>query len=180
MKTIHLLRHAKSSWKDTALSDHDRPLAKRGRAAAKTVAAYLKRRGIVPDLVICSTATRARQTFKPIAKAIKPAEVVLEDRIYAVPERQLLRYLRVMPERTGSVLLIGHNPGLHALALALADAASRRRLPPADGKFSTGALATLRFAGTWKKLRPGSAALAGFATPKEMEARLRRGKGRHR
>jgi phosphohistidine phosphatase len=170
MKTVHLLRHAKSSWKDPALDDHDRPLAKRGRAAAKTVAAYLKRRGIVPDLVVCSTATRARQTFKPIAKAIKPPEIVLEDGVYAVPERALLRYLRALPERAGSVLLIGHNPGLHALALALADAASRRRLPPADGKFPTGALASFRFAGRWKELRPGSAALAGFATPKEMAA----------
>ncbi len=170
MKTVHRLRHATSRWKALALDDHDRPLARRGRATAKVVAAYLKRRGIVPDLVICSSAARARQTLKPIAKAIKPGEVVLEDRVYAVAEDALLRYLQALPERAGSVLLIGHNPGLHELALALADAASRRRLPPADGKFPTGALASFRFAGSWKELRPGSAALAEFATPKEMEA----------
>lgn len=170
MKTVHLLRYAKSSWKDPGLEDHDRPLAKRGRVAAKTVAAYLKRRGIVPDLVICSTATRARQTFKPIAKAIKPPEVVLEDGVYGVGAREVLQYLRALPERTGSVLLIGHNPGLHELARALADAASRRRLPSAGGKFPTGTLATFRFAGRWKELHPGSAALAEFATPEQMEA----------
>ncbi len=168
MKTVHLLRHAKSSWKDTALEDHDRPLAKRGRATAKTIAAYLKRRGIAPDLVICSTAARARQTWKPIAKAIKPTKIVLESDVYAVPEGALLRYLRGLPEEARSVLLIGHNPGLHELALALADAPSRRRLPPADGKFPTGALASLRFDGRWKDLRPGNAALANFTTPKEM------------
>ncbi len=168
MKAIHLLRHAKSSWKDAALDDHDRPLAKRGRATAKTVAAYLKRRGIAADLVICSSAARARQTLKPIAKAIKPAKIVLERGVYAVPERELLRYLRALPEDAGSVLLIGHNPGLHELALALADPASRRLLPPADGKFPTGALASFRFAGSWQELRPGRAALAAFATPKEM------------
>lgn len=147
MKTVHLLRHAKSSWKDEALDDHDRPLARRGRAAAKTIAAYFKRRGIAPDLVICSTAGRARETWKPIAKAITPGEVVLEHDIYAVSEGALLRYLRGLPEEAGSVLLIGHNPGLHALALALAAAPSRRRLPPADGKFPTGALASLSFDG---------------------------------
>lgn len=170
MKTVHLLRHAKSSWKDPALDDHDRPLAKRGRKAAKTIAAYLKERRIAPDLVICSTAVRARQTFEPIAKAIKPAKVVLEEGIYEVAERKLWPYLRALPEETESVLLIGHNPGMHDFALALADAASRRSLPPPDGKFPTGAMASFRFDGRWKELRRGRAAVAAFATPKEMAA----------
>ncbi|HEX7967052.1 MAG TPA: histidine phosphatase family protein [Stellaceae bacterium] len=168
MKTVHLLRHAKSSWKDPALADHDRPLAKRGRKAAKTIAAYLKERRIAPDLVICSTAARARQTFEPIAKAIKPPKVVLEEGIYEVAERELWQYLRALPEEAESVLLIGHNPGMHDLALALADAASRRRLPPPEGKFPAGAMASFRFDGRWKELRPGRAALAAFATLKEM------------
>ena len=68
MKFLHLLRHAKSSWKDPGLNDHDRPLSKRGRQTAKMMAAYLRRAKIAPDLVICSTAMRAQQTLSPIAK----------------------------------------------------------------------------------------------------------------
>src|ERR1700716_4011728 len=68
MKSLHLLRHAKSSWKDPGLNDHDRPLSKRGRQTAKMMAAYLRRAKIAPDLVICSTAMRARQTLDPIAR----------------------------------------------------------------------------------------------------------------
>ena len=78
MKSLHLLRHAKSSWKDPGRNDHDRPLSKRGRQTAKMMAAYLRRAKIAPDLVICSTAMRARQTLDPIAKAKKPPKVVLE------------------------------------------------------------------------------------------------------
>ena len=78
MKTLHLLRHAKSSWKDPGLDDHDRPLSRRGRETARGIAAYLRRAKIAPDLVICSTAVRARQTLDPIAKAIKPPKVARE------------------------------------------------------------------------------------------------------
>jgi phosphohistidine phosphatase len=170
MKTLHFLRHAKSSWKDPGLDDHERPLAKGGRESAKTIAAYLRRAKIAPDLVICSTAVRARQTLDPIAKAIKPPKVVLEKGIYEAAQRKLWKYLRNLPERAECVLLIGHNPGLHDFALALADAASRKRLPPPGGKFPTGAMATFCFDGTWNELRPGSAAAAAFTTPKEMES----------
>ena len=82
MKSLHLLRHAKSSWKDPGLNDHDRPLSKRGRQTAKMMAAYLRRAKIAPDLVICSTAMRARQTLDPIARAKKPPKVVIEREIY--------------------------------------------------------------------------------------------------
>jgi len=74
-----------------------------------------------------------------------------------------------LPEGAECVLLIGHNPGLHNLALALADAASRKALPPRGGKFPTGALATLCFDGTWSELRLGSASVAAFTTPKAMD-----------
>jgi phosphohistidine phosphatase len=70
MKSLHLLRHAKSSWKDPGLNDHDRPLNKRGRQTAKMMAAYFRRAKIAPDLVICSTAVRAHQTLDPIIKAL--------------------------------------------------------------------------------------------------------------
>src|SRR5215475_12494664 len=81
MKTLYLLRHAKSSWKDPGLDDLDRPLNKRGRESAKTMAAYLRRARISPDVVVCSTALRAKQTLEPIANAIKPPRVTFESRI---------------------------------------------------------------------------------------------------
>ena len=106
MKTLYLLRHAKSSWKDPGLADLDRPLNKRGRETAKTMAAYLRRAKITPDVVLCSTAVRAKQTLEPIAKAIKPPRVVFESRIYGVAQPELLKYLRGLPETVECALMI--------------------------------------------------------------------------
>ena len=171
MKTLHLLRHAKSSWKDPGLDDHDRPLSKRGRETARGIAAYLRRAKIVPDLVICSTAVRARQTLDPIAKAIKPPKVVLEKRIYEVAREKIWKHLWRLPKSADCVLLIGHNPGLHDLALSLADADSGELVPPRGGKFPTGAMASFRFDGAWKALQPHSAMFFSYATPKAKEGR---------
>jgi len=168
MKTLHLLRHAKSSRKDPTLEDHERPLSKRGRAAAKAMARYMERTKIAPDIVLCSTAVRAKQTLDPIAKRLRPAKVVFEDGIYEVPESKLWKHLRALPERAQTVLMIGHNPGLHDLALALADAGSHNHLPFSEGKFPTGALATFSFDGKWKDLRPHGAQLIALIQPKQL------------
>ncbi len=166
MKTLHLLRHAKSSWKDPGLDDHDRPLSRRGRETARGIAAYLRRAKIAPDLVICSTAVRARQTLDPIAKAIKPPKVVLEKGIYEAAQEKMWKHLWRFPKRADCVLLIGHNPGLHDLALSLADAGSGELVPPRGGKFPTGAMASFRFDGAWQALQPHSAMLFSYTTPK--------------
>ena len=168
MKTLYLLRHAKSSWKNPGLDDLDRPLNKRGRETAKTMAAYLRRAKISPDVVLCSTAVRAKQTLEPIAKAIKPPRVAFESRIYGVAQPELLKYLRGLPESVECAVMIGHNPGLHDLALALAEAESRKHLPPAEGKFPTGAMATFRFDGAWKELRSNGATVLSFTSPKKV------------
>jgi phosphohistidine phosphatase len=168
MKTLHLLRHAKSSWKDPALDDHERPLSKRGRETAKMIGAYLRREKIRPDVVVCSSAVRARQTLAPISKEIKPPKVVLEKAIYGVPQRKLWKHIWTLPENADCVLLIGHNPALHDLALALATAKSRARLTSIEAKFPTGAMATFRFDGAWKELRPNGAALSAFTCPKDI------------
>jgi phosphohistidine phosphatase len=173
MKTLHLLRHAKSSWDDPALDDHDRPLSKRGRAVAKAMAEHMERAKIVPDIVLCSTALRTKETLGPIAARVKPAKVVFAAGIYEASERKLWRHLWDLPEQAETVLMIGHSPGVHELALALADAASREHLPPVDGKFPTGALATFSFDGAWKKLSPRSAQLVSFVRPKELSAAKR-------
>jgi phosphohistidine phosphatase len=168
MKTLHLLRHAKSSWKDPALDDHERPLSKRGRETAKIIGAYLRREKIRPDVVVCSSAVRARETLAPISEQIKPPKVLLEKGIYESSQQKLWKHIWALPENADCVLLIGHNPALHDFARSLADAASRPRLPPVVGKFPTGAMATFRFDGTWKELRPNTATLAAFTTPKDI------------
>jgi phosphohistidine phosphatase len=168
MKSLHLLRHAKSSWKDPGLNDHDRPLSKRGRQTAKMMAAYLRRVKIAPDLVICSTAMRAQQTLDPIAKAKKPPKVVLVSEIYGGAQRVLWGQLWNLPESAKSVLLIGHNPALHDLALELAHADLNKLLPSPSGKFPTGAMASFCFDGAWEELEPHGAVLTSFITPKAM------------
>lgn len=173
MKTLHLLRHAKSSWKDPTLDDHERPLSKRGRAAAKTMARFLEEAELAPDVVLCSTAVRAKQTLGPIVKRLRPAKVIFERGIYEVPQRKLWKYLWALPENADNVLMIGHNPGLHELALALADADSRKQLPPSGGKFPTGALATFSFDGPWKDLRPNGAHLTSFTQPNKIASKER-------
>ena len=166
VKTLHLLRHAKSSWKQPELADHDRPLSKRGRRAAEAMAHRFAELD-TPDLVLCSTALRTRQTLKRLA--LKPAKVVLIEAIYSGGNRELMQLLSDLPESAGTVLLIGHNPALHRLALALATTRSVRRLPARDEKFPTGALATFEFAGPWRELQAGKAAVIAYVTPGDLD-----------
>ena len=166
MKSLYLLRHAKSSWKDPGLNDHDRPLNKRGRQTAKMMAAYFRRAKIAPDLVICSTAVRAQQTLDPIIKATKkPPKIVLVRGIHEGAQRTLWEQLWNLPESAKSVLLIGHNPALRDLALELAHTDLNKLLSSAGGKFPTGAMASFRFDGAWKALEPRGALLTSFITP---------------
>ena len=168
MKFLYLLRHAKSSWKEPGLEDHDRSLNKRGRNAAKLMAKYLRRSGIKPDLVICSTATRAKQTLDPIVKATNPRKVILERKIYGGTQEELWEQLWGIPKSAKAVLLIGHNPALQQFALELAK--TSKPLPFAGEKFPTCAMARYRFRGAWKALKPRGAKLISFVTPKHFEA----------
>mgnify|MGYP001160720439 CR=1 FL=1 len=168
MKLLYLLRHGKSSWADAELDDYDRPLAARGRKATRLLARHIRRAGIRPAVVLCSSARRTRQTLRLLKPGLgnKP-ERHIEDSLYGADAAALLRRLRALPKRADSVLLIGHNPGLQDLALALArPGKARERM---QQRFPTGALATLRIdkAG-WRKLGKGDAALVGYLTPQEL------------
>jgi phosphohistidine phosphatase len=170
MKRLYLLRHAKSSWDDPALADTNRPLAPRGRRAAKLMASHLRRKGISPELVLCSPSRRTRQTLKRIAPGLgKNADVRIEPALYAASAATLLDQLHEVPDEVDSVMLIGHNPGIQDLALSLAGAGSESLR--VRSKFPTAALATLEHNATWRELVPGGAELVSFAKPKE----LRRG-----
>jgi phosphohistidine phosphatase len=168
MLTLHLLRHAKSSWDDPGLADHDRPLAPRGIRAAGTMAAHMRAAGIRPDLVLCSSSQRTRETLDLLDDAV-PAScgVRIEDWVYGAWADELLDGLRRLPPDARRVLLVGHNPGLQDLALRLA--ASGELLAEVAEKFPTGALATLEAdIRGWPDLAPGCARLAGFVRPRDL------------
>jgi phosphohistidine phosphatase len=164
MKRVYLLRHAKSSWKHSDLPDHDRPLAGRGTRAAKRIARHMDARKLEPELVLCSTACRARETLERIVPVLGRAPVRLERELYGASARDLLARLRHLPDDVGSVLVIGHNPGMHELALELAGSA-----PQLAGKFPTAALATLVFHGsTWGELGPEATELVELTRPRDL------------
>jgi phosphohistidine phosphatase len=167
MHTLYLLRHAKSSWDDRTLPDRERPLAPRGRRDAGRIAKHLVRLEIAPDLVVCSSAERTRETLDLIRPALGATSTLrLEDGLYGASSDELLERIRLVPDERASVMLIGHNPGLQQLALLLAsDGADRERL---EAKFPTGALATLTIATAWNRLAPAAAALTAFVVPKQL------------
>ena len=169
MKVLYLLRHAKSSWDDPGLSDHERPLAPRGRRAAARIAEYLNREGIRPALVLCSSSRRTRQTLELVAAALPGVRVQVEAELYGADEVDLLQRLRRLPDAADSVLLVGHNPGLQDLAVALAGGGDAEALARIRAKMPTGALATLGAAVTrWRDLRPGGGELVAFVVPREL------------
>jgi phosphohistidine phosphatase len=165
--TVYLLRHAKSDWSDQTLPDHARPLTPRGRRDAKRIAKHLGRRGIEPTLVLCSSAERTRQTLELVRPELGGAPVQIEDGLYAASNDELLERLRVLPEQSASVLVIGHNPGLQELALVLATPGGTRRR--VEAKFPTAALATLAVPyATWARLAASDAVLTAFVVPKQL------------
>lgn len=164
-RRLYLLRHAKSSWKERGLADHERPLAGRGRRAAKAMGRYLREEGIAPELVLCSTARRARETLERIE--LGDGDVRFEDELYAADADTLLARLKRIPTAVGSAMLIGHNPGIQQLALVLARHGSAAH--ELDAKFPTAALATLAFrARGWDALDRGAAALIDFVRPRDL------------
>jgi phosphohistidine phosphatase len=168
VRVLYLLRHAKSSWGDPELPDHDRPLAARGERAARIVADHLKRQRIQPALVLCSTARRARETLKPVQKVFSGSlEVHFESDLYAAPATDMLGRLRSVPEPVPSVMLVGHNPGLQDLGLLLARPSRQR--DALQAKFPTAALAILRLdiAG-WPGIGEGSGELTSLILPREL------------
>jgi phosphohistidine phosphatase len=170
VKQLFLLRHAKSSWEDPGLADHDRPLAPRGRRAAKLIAEHLRRHGIAPELVLCSSAARTRETLELIAPALGEAvPVQIEDQLYAASEQVLLERVRAVEDGIESLQLIGHNPGVQQLALLLAGSGEKVTAPAR--KYPTGALATLEFSASWHELGPGRVELTAFVTPKQLAKR---------
>lgn len=169
-KDLLLLRHAKSSWDDPLLDDFDRPLAKRGRNAARRMGDWLAAQAVRPDLILCSPAKRTRETLDLIAPALGPDMTAEFDRdLYLATADDLLRRLQQVDSNVGTVLVIGHNPGLQDLALALAAPRSRERARFAE-KFPTAALARFRpKIARWSALEPRRGALIAYVRPADLD-----------
>jgi len=157
VKTLHLLRHAKSDWGDAALPDHDRPLNKRGRRTRALVAEHVT--GWRVDLVVCSTARRARSTAKPIVKALG-CRARYDDALYATDADGLLAVVRALDEEDGVVMLVGHNPSLEELSALLCGQSPI---------YPTAAVGTIDLAvDRWAEVSPGCGTLTAFVTPADL------------
>ena len=161
MRTLYLLRHAKSSWKDDSLRDFDRPLRDRGRKAAKRIGGHLANEKLNVPLMICSPAVRTRETAELLLKSADlRVEERFDERIYEASLGDLLQVVSEIPNDKQVVILIGHNPGFEELLEFLTG--ERRRMP-------TAALAKITFDAEWKNVKPIQGRLEWFVTPKELE-----------
>jgi phosphohistidine phosphatase len=153
LRSLLLLRHAKSSWDDSSRDDHDRPLDERGRRTAALLGAFLAERGPGPDLVLCSSARRTVETFERL-RPLLPSEpdVEIERGLYLARRDELLERVAEVPDTRACVLLIGHNPGIEELARFLARRAPGSARESIPLKFPTAALAAFRVTGGWERV----------------------------
>lgn len=161
MKTLLLLRHAKSSWKDTSVKDFDRPLNQRGLKAAPAIGRLMRKRKLQPELVLSSPAERARQTTQLVLEAAGlKTEVRYDERIYEASAARLFEIVSQIDEEAGMVMMVGHNPGFEELLEALTGEAR---------SLSTAALACIELdSEKWSKVKAGENRLAWLVKPKEL------------
>jgi len=162
MKTLLLLRHAKSDWGDSSLRDFDRPLADRGERDAPRIGKALRKSGVTPDIIIASPAARARATVQAAMKAAKvELKITFDESIYGASSAELMKIIRRLPDADECALLVGHNPGFEDLAGRLTG--SHERMP-------TAALACIEFQiEHWNDVNDGQGKLAWRLTPKQLD-----------
>lgn len=170
MKTLFLLRHAKSEWSNKSVPDHDRALAPRGARAAAAMGQYLTHEGIEPHLAICSTAVRARQTWDVVSANWPLAPTVdYEKGLYLAGASGLLKRLKSFDADLGSIMIIGHNPDIEKLILGLARKGRGDALSRAADKVPTCAFAEIHLpVDNWEDIEPGQAVLERFTAPKDL------------
>ncbi|MBI1384891.1 MAG: histidine phosphatase family protein [Rhizobiales bacterium] len=175
MLKLHLLRHAKSDWTDRTLTDHDRPLGPRGERAAPEMARFMATAGLVPELVICSSAARTRQTLALMLPHLGDPEsghspaVTYSPAIYEASAATLLNVLANVAGSPSPLLLVGHNPGLQELALLLAGGEECPPVWAVREKFPTAGLAEINLAiSNWSEIAPGCGSLVRFETPRSL------------
>jgi phosphohistidine phosphatase len=170
MRTLLLLRHAKSSWDDPHLDDFERPLARRGRRAAPAIAEYMREAGLIPDRVLCSPARRTAETWELVSEHLGDAAPVDFDRsIYMGAPSGLLALLRSQSDRARTILIVGHNPGIGELAVRMSGHGDAQARALMRAKYPTAALAEIAFLEeTWHDLDWGTGALRRFVRPRDL------------
>lgn len=165
-RRIVLLRHAKADWPDVA--DLDRPLADRGRREAPQAGRQLATSGAHPELTLCSTATRTRETWKLLVPELpERPRTVYDRRIYEASPGELIALLNDVDDAVREVLLIGHNPGIHGLAGVLTEREENGARARMDREgFPPAAFARLTVAGGWAGVEPGTATLTDYWSPR--------------
>ncbi len=169
MRTLYVLRHAKSDWGDSSLRDFDRPLNARGWKAAKAMGREMRERELAPDLVLVSPAARTTETLARVEEGYGARFEVVETRsIYLAETETLLDLVRGAPADADRLMIVGHNPGMHELVLALSEGPHDIRNDAAD-KFPTGALAEISFdVGDWPDVAPGTGRIRNFVKPRDL------------
>ena len=166
-----LLRHAKSSWDEPGLADLERPLAPRGRRVAPLMAKLIAERRWIPDLVLCSPAERVRETWQLMAPLLGehiPCRTLRT--LYPGAPSRVLMTLRRAPDEARTLLLIGHNPGLAALATSLCGAGAKKGRERMSSKFPTAGLAVIDFdLAHWAEVAAGAGRLEAFVRPKDLD-----------
>jgi phosphohistidine phosphatase len=178
MRTLTLFRHAKSDWTppgfgQAPLADKERPLGSRGLRDAPRMAAWMHDSGIRPDMILCSTAVRTRQTLDLVKSAVATPGTVIElrDDLYLAEAADLIEHIKAADDRFAHVMLIGHDPGMHATALKLVGAGDQTALRALAAKFPTAGVAVIDFAfRRWQSLAAGTGKLRLFMTPKRLPA----------
>lgn len=161
MRRLVLMRHAKSSWAEGGLADHERPLNQRGRLAAALMGAWLAEQPWRLDAAIVSTSVRTRRTWDLLR--LDAPTPVYEPRIYEAEPTALLGVLRAAPEGAETVMMLGHNPGLEELSAMISAEGG-----PYPGRFATGAVAVFEMTAPWRELGHGRARLTEFEAPKSL------------
>lgn len=170
MKTLFLLRHAKSSWGDPSLGDFDRPLNGRGRKSATNMGAFMAAEGLRPDLVYSSSSARTRETFARFQEALgEDPDVQFIDELYHSSSILMLNLVQNAPPEADSLMLIAHNPGMHDAALRFIGDATGFDKTRLDHNLPTGALAQFIFAGpNWQDVNFGEGKLERLVFPKDL------------
>lgn len=174
MKSLHLLRHAKSSWDDPVERDFDRPLNGRGHRAARRMGEWLKESGLAFDAVKASPALRIRQTLEGVEAGLgERLKAEFDKRIYMASAAALFDLVRETPDSVETLLVVGHNPGLEDLLLLATEGESSPLRREAEAKYPTATFATLSLpVSSWADVTEGGASLVRFVRPRDLDPSL--------
>jgi phosphohistidine phosphatase len=170
MLTLSLLRHAKSSWSNPALPDRERPLATRGVTDAPLMGKAMAERGIDPELVLCSSARRTRDTLDLVLPELRvEPKIVYVDALYHASPEEMLELLHGIQPGANRVMLVGHNPEIQAFALDLVGSGPKHFRDRLRTKYPTAGLAVINFvSGLWKSVSVNSGTLNLFLSPRDL------------